>query len=303
MATFNLQNIPSQKGRIAIVTGANVGLGYETAVAFAKKDMKVIMACRNMEKAMTAKNALLQAVPTGDVEVMKLDLSRLRSVKSFAQKFLNQYQQLDILVNNAGIMMPPFSLTEDRFESQIGVNHLGHFVLTGLLLKTILKTTNSRIVSVSSNAHKSGKINFDDFQTPKKYSAWKAYAQSKLACLMFAYELQRRLENTSTTTISVAAHPGGSNTELGRHLPSVAMFLAEKILPFLIHSPAEAAETTLYAALGNDISGSDYIGPSGRGEWKGKPKKVHSTSLAKNEEVAKKLWKVSERLTNFSYLN
>ncbi|MBK7410689.1 MAG: SDR family NAD(P)-dependent oxidoreductase [Saprospirales bacterium] len=299
--TFDINSIPSQKGRTAIVTGANIGLGYETTLALAQKDVKVIMACRNIEKAEKAKAQILAQVPQAELEVMQVDLSKLQSVRDFAASFLKKYNKLDLLINNAGIMMPPYSRTVDGFESQMGANYFGHFLLTGLLLDTINSTPNSRVVTLSSNAHKSGMINFEDLQSAQKYSAMGAYSQSKLACLLFAYELQRKLEKAGSKTISVAAHPGVSNTNLGQYLPRWVWILAP-LLVFFTHSPKKAAEPTLYAALGTDVNGGDYFGPGGFNEMKGRATKVKSTDLSHDQELAGKLWKVSEELTQISYL-
>lgn len=303
MSSFNIQEVPSQKGRIAIVTGANIGLGFETALALAKKEMKVIMACRNVQKAEQAKKDILGQSPKADLEIMPIDLSKLHSVKEFAKVFTTKYDQLDLLVNNAGVMMPPFSKTEDGFELQLGANYIGHFLLTGLLMDTLLKTSNSRVVSLSSNAHKQGKINFDDLQSEKSYSKLGAYNQSKLACLMFTYALQRKLEKKGATTISVAAHPGASITNLDQHIPKWVMGILMPILKVTnIAQSAEAgAEPTSYAALGKDVKGGDYFGPGGFGEFSGRAKKVKSTKLSHDEAIADRLWKVSEELTNFSY--
>lgn len=301
MNTFDLDKIPSQKGRIAIVTGANVGLGYETALGLAKKEMTVILACRNIEKANTAKQKILKEVPAADLDILKIDLSKLDSVRSFAKNYLEKYQQLDLLINNAGVMVPPFSLTEDGFELQMAANYLGHFLLTGLLLKTILKTPNSRIVSLSSIAHRSGKINFDDLQSKKKYSAFQAYSQSKLACLMYGYELQRRLEAAGQqSTISTIAHPGASNTNLAQHLPKWAMALFGLFAPLFSQSAEAGAQPTLWAAVG-EAKGGDYFGPTGFKEMKGKAGKVDSTPLSKDKAIAKQLWEVSEKLTGITY--
>ncbi|MCB0502329.1 MAG: SDR family NAD(P)-dependent oxidoreductase [Bacteroidetes bacterium] len=303
MSSFNIKEVPSQKGRIAIVTGANIGLGYETALAFAKKELKVIMACRNVQKAEQAKKDILSQSPNAELEIMPIDLSKLQSVKEFAKTFTTKYDQLDLLVNNAGVMMPPYSKTEDGFELQFGANYLGHFLLTGLLMDMLLKTPNSRVVSLSSNAHKQGKINFDDLQSEKSYSKLGAYNQSKLACLMFTYALQRKLEKKGATTISVAAHPGASITNLDQHIPKWVMGILMPILKVTnIAQSAEAgAEPTSYAALGKDVKGGDYFGPGGFGEFSGRAKKVKSTKLSHDEAIADRLWKVSEELTNFSY--
>lgn len=301
MTTFDLDKLPSQKGRIAIVTGANVGLGFETALGLAQKEMTVILACRNIDKATVARQDILKKVPNADLDIIQIDLSKLDAVRSFAKNYLEKYQQLDLLINNAGVMMPPFSLTEDGFELQMAANYFGHFLLTGLLLQTILATPNSRIVSLSSIAHRSGKINFDDLQSKKKYSAMQAYSQSKLACLMYGYELQRRLGAAGhTTTISTIAHPGASNTNLAQHLPKWAIALFGLLAPLFSHSAKAGAQPTLWAAVG-PAEGGDYFGPTKFREMKGKAGKVDSIPLSKDQTIAKKLWEVSEKLTGITY--
>ena len=203
-SSWNLTNVSSQVGKVAIVTGANSGLGYETALALAAKDMKVILACRNLVKAEDAKEKIQQEQPNASIECRQIDLSSLNSVRDFSADFLKDYQQLDLLINNAGIMIPPFSLTEDGFESQMAANYFGHFLLTEGLLESLMKTPDSRIVSLSSIAHKRGKIQFDDLQFEQDYDAMKAYAQSKLACLIFAIELQRKLDKAGSIKYQVA---------------------------------------------------------------------------------------------------
>lgn len=301
MTEFDINKVASQKGRIAIVTGANSGLGFETALALARKEMKVIMACRSMDKTEKAKNDILRKVPGADVEIFLVDLSSLSSVRDFAKNFLAKYNHLDLLINNAGIMIPPYSKTEDGFESQMGANYFGHFLLTGLLLDTIRNTPGSRIVSLSSNAHKNGIIHFDDLQWEKKYSPMDGYRQSKLACLMFAYELQRRLDKAGSKTISVAAHPGVSVTNLVKQIPNWLIILLLPLARLFTHSIEKGALPTLYAALGTDVKGGDYFGPQGRSEWTGKPGKAISTPLSHNLEIARRLWDVSEQLTGFRY--
>jgi len=303
MSAFNINDTPNQKGRVVIVTGSNIGLGYETALELAKKEATVIMACRNMDKANAAKGKILEAVPNADLDVMKLDLGDLASVKQFSDNFLRKYDKLDIMINNAGIMIPPYQLTKDGFESQFGVNHLGHFYLTGLLLDKIVATPDSRIVILSSLAHTQGKINFDDLQSKEKYSAMKAYQQSKLANIIFALDLQSRLKKAGHQSIAVAAHPGVSNTNLGQHVPRVLYYLLLPLMSFLIHSPNAAAMPTLYAALGNDVKGGEYFGPTGKREMKGPAGRAQIASHAKDVEVAKRLWEVSEQLTGIKYLS
>lgn len=299
---FNIQKIPSQKGKVAIVTGANIGLGYETALELAKKHMHVIMACRNLKKASIAKQNILNTFPTASLEIMTLDLNSLKSVRSFAEEFRSKHTQLNLLINNAGIMIPPFSKTEEGFESQMGVNYFAHFLLTGLLLPLLEITPESRIVSLSSMAHKNGKIDFANLNAEKSYSKMGAYGQSKLACLMFAYELDRRLKKSGSPVKSVAAHPGVSNTDLGRHVAKWLYAVLTPLLSLMTHPPQNAALPSLYAALGEDIEGGDYTGPTGFNEMKGKPGKVKSTPLSHDKEIAKKLWEVSEKLTHINYL-
>ena len=294
-----ISSLPQQAGRVFIVTGANTGLGYETTLMLAKKGAKVVMACRNLSKANEAKANIVKEVPNATLEVLQIDLSSLNSVRNFAKAF----QAKDVLVNNAGVMMPPYTKTEDGFELQLGANFLGHFLLTGLLLETILKTPNSRVVTLSSLVHKNGKINFDDLQSEKKYSASEAYAQSKLACLMFTRELQRRLEKAGhQQTISTASHPGIATTELSRHMPKLVYNLLKyTIAPFLTHSPNEGAKPTMLAAIG-EAKGGEYFGPTGFNEFKGKPGKAKSTPLSNDEAIAKQLWEVSEKLVGLNYL-
>jgi len=296
MTKFSIENIPSQKGRIAVVTGANIGLGYETTLALASKECKVIMACRNAKKAEKAKADILQQIPNADIEIMKLDLNSLQSVRNFAKAFSEKHNRLDLLINNAGLMIPPLMRTEDGFESQFGVNYLGHFLLTNLLFPIIKKSKNARIVSLSSNAHKQGEIHFDDLNSEKSYSKMKAYNQSKVACLIFAYELQRRLNAAKSSVISVAAHPGVSETNLGQFIAKPFMILAPLLRP-LFHAPKEAAKPTLLAALGENVVGGEYFGPQGFSGMKGEPGRARSTGYSKKQDVAKRLWEVSEKLT------
>lgn len=295
--------LPSQEGRIIIVTGANTGLGFETTMTLVKKGAKVIMACRNLNKANAAKEKIINKVPQADLEVLEIDLSSLESVRNFAKQFQEKYDRLDVLINNAGVMMPPYTKTDDGMELQFEANYLSHFLLTGLLLDTILKTPNSRIVTLSSLAHKNGKINFDDLQSEKSYSASKSYSQSKLSCLMFSFELQKRLEKAGhKQTISTASHPGVATTELARHMNKVLYYLLRYTLaPFITHSPKSGAKPTILAAIG-EAKGGDYFGPTGFKELRGKPGKASVAERAKDEKVANRLWEVSEELVDLKYL-
>lgn len=299
--TFNLTKIPRQKGRIAVITGANTGLGYETALAFAEKEIKVIMACRNESKANTAMEKIRQKVPTADLAFIPLDLMDLKSVHAFADAYLKNYKRLDLLINNAGIMIPPFQKTKDGFESQMGVNYFSHFVLTGRLIDLLNDTAESRVVTLSSKAHENGKIDFDNLNAEKSYSKFVAYSQSKLACLLFTQELHRKLEVARKNTISVAAHPGVSTTELGRHISKFLYYLLMPIFYFMTHKPAKGALPTIMAALDEDVQGGDYFGPTGFKEMKGPPAKVKAQPHAYNEEIAAKLWDISEELTDFEF--
>ncbi len=299
---FNINEIPPQSGRIVIVTGANDGLGFQTTLALSKTGIKVAMACRNLEKANKAREEIIQQVPAANLELMHLDLSKLSSVHAFAEEYNQKHKSLDLLINNAGIMIPPYELTEDGFESQLGVNYLSHFLLTGILLPLLRETPGSRVVSLSSNAHKNGKIHFDDLQFSKKYSAFAAYSQSKLACLLFAKELQRKLDKSGSKVLSVAAHPGMSDTNLFKHVPKfVTAVFGKLIRSFMVQSPENGAKPSLYAALGSDIQGGDYIGPDGWQEWRGEPVKVKGTKLSEDKEVAKRLWEESEKLTGYKF--
>ncbi|MBC7654189.1 MAG: SDR family NAD(P)-dependent oxidoreductase [Oligoflexus sp.] len=304
MKSFNIDDISNQEGKIAIVTGANSGLGFETTKGLAKKGFLVIMACRDLKKAHKALTKIKKELSDADLKIIQIDTSSLKSVKAFADEFLQHYQKCDLLINNAGIMVPPFSLTQDGFEDQLGTNYLGHFLLTGLLLPALENTENSRIVTLSSIAHKKGKINFEDLQFKKRtYKKWDAYGQSKLACLIFAYELDRRLKAKGSKTISVASHPGVSLTNLWNHMPYGFKIISPIFDLFLSQSAEDGAKPTLLAALNNGVNGGDYFGPTGFNEMKGKPGKVHSTPLSKNMGIAKKLWSVSEELTSINYLD
>ena len=299
--TWTLKQITSQTGRIAIVTGANIGLGFEVAMALAEKDCTVVLACRNLHKADAAKADILAKHAKATVTCMQLDLSSLKSVRAFAAAFKKRYTRLDLLINNAGIMMPPYTLSEDGFESQLAANYLGHFALTGLLLPLLTQTADSRVVSLSSLAHKWGGIRLDDPQSKTGYDKRKAYGQSKLACLMFAYELHRRLSKAGHATRSVAAHPGVSATNLFQHMPKIVQVLSP-LTTLVFQSAKGGAQPTLYAALGADIQGGDYCGPGAMGEMRGAPIKVGSNRASRDTAVAAKLWALSQELTGVRYL-
>ena len=287
--------------KIAIITGANTGLGLETTKAFAKRNIEVVMACRNESKAEKAKAEILNEVPEAQLTILPLDLSSLDTVRNFAEKFKSEYDRLDILVNNAGLMIPPYGTTKDGFELQFGINYLGHFLLTGLLLEPLKNAAEARVISLSSLAHKWGDIYFEDLQFENHYDKQKAYGQSKLACLMFAYELDRRLKAQQLSVKSLAAHPGLSRTNLFRHLTGMMNLFTPFVYPFT-QSAKSGAQPQIKAALDEKLAGGEYLGPSGFQEYSGKPKVVDSNGISKDKEKAKRLWKISEELCNFQYL-
>ena len=294
---WDSRDVPDQKGRVAIITGSSSGIGYETARVLASKNATVVIAVRNLEKGESALKKIKSTFPEANARIMELDLAELDSVHKFAEGFRKNFSQLDLLINNAGVMMPPYSKTADGFELQFGTNHLGHFALTGLLLDLILKTENSRIVTVSSSGHRSGKIDFDDLNWEKrKYKKLGTYADSKLANLYFTYMLQEKLETRGLRTIAVASHPGWTGTELQRHV-GLFKFLNR----FFSQSIDMGALPTLYAATAPDVKGSDYYGPSGWKEMKGYSKKVDSNELSHDKDIAKKLWDISEELTKVRF--
>jgi NAD(P)-dependent dehydrogenase (short-subunit alcohol dehydrogenase family) len=294
---WTADDIPDQTGRIAIVTGANSGIGYETALALADHGATVIMACRNLDRGSEAADQIRQSRPAGDVVVKQLDLGDLDSVSDFASEFKAKYDRLDLLINNAGVMVPPYGKTAQGFETQLGVNHLGHFALTGQLLDLVLKTTGSRIVTVSSVAHRFGEIDFNDLQWENRsYSANAAYGQSKLANLLFTYELQRKLDAANQQTLAAAAHPGWTSTNLQQH-----SLMARVGNRFLAQSPPMGALPTLYAATALDVRPSGYYGPMGLMEMRGYPQEVESNDRSRDETVAERLWGVSEELTGIRY--
>ena len=293
---WTTEQMPDQTGKVTLVTGANSGIGYETARVLAQKGATVVMACRNLENANLAANQIRQIHPAGNIRVMELDLGDLESVRQCATNFQEHFERLDLLINNAGIMQPPYGKTAQGFETQFGVNHLGHFALTGLLLELITQTPQSRVVTVSSIVHRFGKINFEDLNWEKGYKPGQAYGQSKLANLLFTYELQRRLAKGGIDTLAVAAHPGWTETNLQRHA-ALARFLNR----FLAQEPSMGALPTLMAATVPYVKGGEYFGPSGFMEMRGYPQQVPSNDRSQDKEVAARLWTVSEALTGVHY--
>jgi len=289
---WTAENIPSQKGKIAIVTGSSSGIGLEAARVLANVGAEVMIAVRNNAMGEKAVQKIINQNSKANVKLMLLDLAELKSVEKFVKQFEQKYTKLDLLINNAGVMMPPYGKTKDGFELQFGTNHLGHFALTGQLLELINKTPNSRIVNVSSIAHTRGNIDFSDINwESRKYNAMKAYGDSKLANLYFSYELIDRLGKTGNNPIVTSAHPGWTATDLQRHS---GIF---KFLNFLAMKIEQGALPSLRAATDLNAKSGDYFGPDKFQEWRGYPVKVESNALSNNKKIAKKLWKVSEDLT------
>ena len=300
---WTVNDIGDLTGKVAIVTGANAGLGCETTRELLRNGARCVMASRNLDKANVARQNLIAELPAAEIEVMPLDLESLASVEAFADQFHDSHDQLDLLINNAGIMMVPYGLTVDGFERQLGTNHLGHFALTGRLFPSLLATPGSRIVTVSSLAHRSGAMNFDNLMFAKGgYTRTSAYARSKLANLLFAYELQRRLEAFGSSTRSVASHPGVVATNLGDHFFE-RWYLAplKPVVMFALASTAAGARPTLRAATDETLRGGEYVGPSGLGEQRGAPVVVRSNAASHNQVDAARLWELSEELTGVSF--
>lgn len=294
-------DIPDQSGRTVVVTGANTGLGYHTAAALAFHGARVVLAVRNLEKGNAALSRIVAAKPDADITLTQLDLSSLASVRRAAEELRGAYPRIDLLINNAGVMWTPKELTADGFELQFGTNHLGHFALTGLLLDHLLKVRGSRVVTVSSLGHRMrAAIHFDDLQWERSYSRIGAYGQSKLANLLFTYELQRRLSAAAAPTVAVAAHPGGSATELARNVPRILRPL-NMLAPLLFQSAEAGALPTLRAATDPTVQGGQYYGPDGLGEQRGHPKLVQSSAQSHDAELQRRLWSVSEELTDVKF--
>jgi NAD(P)-dependent dehydrogenase (short-subunit alcohol dehydrogenase family) len=300
---WTARDIPPQNGRLAVVTGANSGIGLIAARELARAGARVILACRDTARGDAAAKGIAAKAPDGKVEVAALDLANLESVRAFAKNYLAAHDGLDLLINNAGVMaVAPRRTTADGFEMQFGTNHLGHFALTGMLLEAMQGRENARVVTVSSGAHRFGRLNFGDLQGERKYGRWAAYGQSKLANLLFAFELDRRLRAAESTVKSVAAHPGYSAT----HLQSAAAPQPDRaLMAFTNRVWAQSAEMgalpTLYAATYAGVEGGAYVGPDGLFEQRGYPRLVRSSPASRDEAAAAKLWQVSEELTGVKF--
>jgi NAD(P)-dependent dehydrogenase (short-subunit alcohol dehydrogenase family) len=303
---WTADDIPAQAGKTFVITGANSGIGYEAALELARKGAHVVLACRDQGKGRAAVDAIKAKHAPASVSLLELDLADLKSIRRFADAVRGAHPALHGLLNNAGVMAIPYRRTVDGFEMQFGTNHLGHFALTGLLLERLLATPGARVVTVSSNAHKFGAMRWDDLQWERGYRKWFAYSQSKLANLLFANELQRRLAAAKAGPISVACHPGYAATNLqgagprmqGSSIAGTVMELANRLFA---QNAAMGALPTLYAATAPDVRGGDYIGPDGLGEQWGHPKKVRSIARANDAEAQRRLWETSERLTGVRY--
>ena len=299
---WNITNIPSQQGRTVLVTGANSGIGREAAQALAANGAHVIMACRSREKADKAMIHIRKRWPKAELEFLELDLARQQSVHEAARQVRERHGKLDLLINNAGVMWVEKSLTEDGFETQFGTNHLGHFTLAALLIDTMMNVPGSRVVTVSSLAHRAGRIQFDDPNLAREYGRHRAYAQSKVANLLFALELQRRLFAADAQTLSVACHPGLSNTNLigpglVRQSPLRLGALVRPFMALIAQNARSGALPTLYAATSDAVRPGGYYGPQWLGEFMGPPGPAQVSGYARNEEVAARLWRLSESLT------
>ncbi len=306
MAPWTTADIPPLAGRVVVVTGANSGLGFETALGVARSGAHVVVACRDQARGAGAVDRLLIEAPGAELELAELDLADLASVRKFAADFTAGHDRLDVLVNNAGVMAIPRRETADGFEMQFGTNHLGHFALTGLLLEPLLATPGARVVTVSSMAARGGRIRFDDLSGVRHYGKWSAYGQSKLANQLFTLELDRRLARHGADVISVAAHPGYAATNLQMVAPQMeGSAFTERVLRLgntvLAQSAAAGALPSLYAATSPAVGGGQFFGPDRLFGMRGHPKRVPFLKAATNTGTASRLWAVSEDLTGVRF--
>jgi protochlorophyllide reductase len=302
---WTVEDVPDQSGRTAVVTGANAGIGLETAKVLAARGAAVVLACRDLERGEVAADSIRRETGRTNTRIVHLDLASQASVREAAGELRSAYPRLDLMVNNAGVMLVPYRRTEDGFESTLAVNHLGHFALTGLVLDQLLATRGSRIVTVSSVAHRRGAIDFGDLQLERRYDASAAYARSKLANLLFSYELNRRLVAAGAGTIALAAHPGNARTNLWHTSSRLERALiSPRLRPlnfWLVQSAADGALPTLRAALDPSARGGAYYGPSGLFEYTGHPVQVDSTAASHDAAAQRRVWEISEELTGVSY--
>lgn len=304
-------DVPDQRGRTVVITGANSGLGFETARVFARHNAEVVLACRDLEKARLAGDRILAEGPAASVRLLELDLASQASVRRAAAQVNHDHPKIDLLINNAGAVVSRHQLTEDGFEKTLATNHLGPFAFTGLILERLLDAPGSRVVTVSSNGHKRGVLNFDDPQFAggfrggfARWAGQQAYFQSKLANLLFSYELQRRLTAAGAATIAVAAHPGNARTAFGSDQLPIRIFTSARLRPltsWLLQDAEPATLPTLRAAVDPAATGGEYYGPDGRNEWTGHPVRVGSSPASYDTEAQRRLWELSVDLTGVSY--
>jgi NAD(P)-dependent dehydrogenase (short-subunit alcohol dehydrogenase family) len=302
---WTAEDVPDQSGRTAIITGANSGIGLEAAKVLAAHGARVVLAGRDRSRTAAAAEQVTAAAAGPQAETAELDLASLESVRAAAADISARFPRLDLLINNAGVMFTPYGLTKDGFELQFGTNHLGHFALTGLLLPTLLEVPGSRVVTLSSNGHRAGRMNFDDLMHARHYSRYTAYGQSKLANLMFTYELQRRLAAAQAQTIATAAHPGTARTQLTRHMSVLANASMSArfhtMNSWWVQDAVMGALPTLRAATDPAATGGAYYGPDGLLQLTGFPVLVRSSGRSQNAEAQRRLWAESEKLTQVTY--
>ncbi len=303
---WSADDVPDLTGKTVVVTGGNSGIGYEAAMVFVRRGANVVIACRSLDKARAAASAITAAHPGAAIEVMELDLANLASVRAFADAFHRRQRRLDVLCNNAGVMAMPYRRTADGFEMQFGTNHLGHFALTGLLIDLLLATAGARVVTVSSGMHHAGSISFDNLQWEHGYRKWLAYGRSKLANLLFAFELQRRADRAGAALISTGCNPGYAATNLQAAGPKMeGSALMESLWGWsnrwLAEDAATGALPTVYAATAPEVRGGDYIAPIYYGRGRGSPHRARCSARARDPQTAARLWEVSEQLTGVRY--
>jgi NAD(P)-dependent dehydrogenase (short-subunit alcohol dehydrogenase family) len=303
---FGPERIPDLHGKVFVVTGANSGLGFEATRMLARHGAHVVMGCRDLALAEDAAERIRSEAPAARLSVMRLDLADLASVRDFAEEVSEAHPAVDVLINNAGVMALPHRLTKDGFEMQLGVNHLGHFALTGRLAKNLLAVPGARVVTVGSHAHRTGRIPFGDLQGTRRYQKWLAYSNSKLANLLFAYELDRRARRAAKSLVSVVAHPGYAATNLQAKGPIMAgskaeLRLGEVLNRFVAQDQRTGALPEVYAAVAPEVRGGEYYGPSGRFQVAGPPKRVESSARSHDPVLASRLWDVSVELTGVAF--
>jgi NAD(P)-dependent dehydrogenase (short-subunit alcohol dehydrogenase family) len=303
MSKWTAADVPDQTGRVAIITGSNTGIGYGAAAVLAAKGAHVVLAVRNLDKGNDAADRIKAASPNATVTLQELDLTSLENIRTAADELRATFPRIDLLINNAGVMYTDKASTKDGFELQFGTNHLGHYALTGRLLDHMLGVEGSRVVTVSSVGHRiRAKIHFDDLNLDRNYNRVVAYGQSKLANLLFTYELARRLAAKGAPTIATAAHPGAADTDLLRNMPGGIRQVSQFFWSTFIAQNADmGAEPTLRAAADPSVQNGQYFGPGGFGEQKGHPKVVASSAQSHDEDIQRRLWTVSEELTGVTY--